>query len=248
MLFAGERILVTGASSGIGRAIATECVAEGATVLACGRNVERLAEARNSCAAPDHWISLQYDFLNDMEDIPSWVSGLAHDYGKLWAGVHAAGEGIMDTLRTYSLSAARHHMDINFHVPMLLAKGFCDRRVSENGGALLFLASAAAVYPEKGHLVYGAAKAALIAACKSMSQEVAGRKLRIHCLSPGIVDGPLEAAAEQYMGTGYRETQLAGYPFGFGRPEDVAVMSIFLLSKRTSWITGQNFVLAGGRY
>lgn len=248
-MFTGDQtILVTGASSGIGRAIAQECIARGGRVLACGRDARRLEQARQTSCAPERWISVQRDFLVDMEEIPHWVRDLARKYGKLWGLAHAAGVGLMDSLQAYGLDQARRHFDINFHVPILLAQGFCDRRVSARGGALLFVASASGVFPEKGHLLYGAAKAALAAAAKSVSQEVAPRGLRVHCLSPGIVDTPMEAAAEAFMGTEYRQNQLQDYPFGFGRPEDVAAMSAFLLSERAAWITGQNFVLAGGRY
>lgn len=248
MFTAEQKILVSGASSGIGRAIALACVAQGATVLACARDAERLEEARQASSAPDRWISLQRDFLEDMEAIPAWVRGLAQSHGKLWGLAHAAGEGLMDSLQCYDLAAARRHFSLNFHVPCLLAQGFCDRRVGCKGGALLFIASAAAVYPEKGHLVYGAAKAALVAAAKSISEEVAPRGLRVHCLSPGIVDTPMEDKAEALMGPGYRSSQLQGYPFGFGKPQDVANMAAFLLSEQAAWITGQNFILAGGRY
>ncbi|WP_297825567.1 SDR family NAD(P)-dependent oxidoreductase [uncultured Desulfovibrio sp.] len=248
MFTADQTILVTGASSGIGRAIALECIARGARVLACGRNAQRLEQARQAACAPERWTSIQRDFLTDMKDIPHWVRGLAREHGKLWGLAHAAGEGLMDCLQVYGLERARRHFDINFHVPLLLAQGFCDRRASARGGALLFVASASAVFPEKGHLLYGAAKAALAAAAKSISQEVAPRGMRVHCLSPGIVDTPMEAAAEASMGAEYRQNQLQGYPLGFGRPEDVAVMAAFLLSGQAAWITGQNFVLAGGRY
>ncbi len=248
MFTADKKILVTGASSGIGRAIALECIAQGATVLACARDAQRLEEARQASSAPDRWINIQRDFLENMEEIPVWVRGLAQSHGKLWGLAHAAGEGLMDSLQGYDLVAARRHFSLNFHAPCLLAQGFCDRRVGLKGGALLFIASAAAVYPEKGHLIYGAAKAALIAAAKSISDEVAPRGLRVHCLSPGIVDTPMEDKAEALMGSGYRSSQLQGYPFGFGKPEDVAHMAAFLLSEQAAWITGQNFVLAGGRY
>lgn len=241
-----QRILVTGASSGIGRAIALECVAQGATVLACGRSAQRLESARQACSAPERWISVRKDLLDDMEGLPQWVRQLAQEHGKLWGLAHAAGEGLMDSLQLYNLERARRHFDINFHAPLLLAKGFCDRRVFSKGGALLFLSSVSAVFPEKGHLVYGAAKAALAAAATSISQEVAPRGLRVHCLSPGIVDTPMQEAAEAFMGPDYRPDQLSQYPLGFGRPEDVAGMAAFLLSERAAWITGQNYVLAGG--
>lgn len=248
-MFAQEQaILVTGASSGIGRAIALECVAQGARVLACGRDGERLEKARQESLAPERWISVCKDLLEDMPGLPQWVRQIARDHGKLWGLAHAAGEGVMDSLQTYDLAHARRHIDLNFHVPLLLAQGFCDRRVFVKGGALLFLSSVSAVFPEKGHLVYGAAKAALAAAAKSISQEVVSRGLRVHCLSPGIVDTPMEAEAEAFMGPDYRQEQLREYPLGFGRPEDVAGMATFLLSDRAAWLTGQNYVLAGGRY
>ncbi len=248
MFTAEQKILVTGAGSGIGKAVALECVAQGATVLACARDAQRLEEARQASSAPERWISLQRDFLEDMEQIPAWVRGLGQTYGKLWGLAHAAGEGLMDSLQSYDLAVARRHFALNFHAPCLLAQGFCDRRVGLKGGALLFIASAAAVYPEKGHLIYGAAKAALVAAAKSISQEVAPRGLRVHCLSPGIVDTPMESRAEALMGPEYRSRQLQGYPLGFGKPEDVAHMAAFLLSEQAAWITGRNFVLDGGRY
>lgn len=248
MFTASQTILITGASSGIGRAIALECNAQGATVLACGRDEMKLAACRDAAHAPERFISIRRDLLENMEEIPLWVREVSKQYGKLWGMVCAAGEGLMDSMQAYSLENARWHFDLNFHAPMLLAKGFCDRRVNVKGGALLVVSSASAVFPEKGHLVYGAAKAALMAAAKSISQEVAPRGLRVHCLSPGIVDTPMQKQAEELMGPDYRANQLREYPLGFGRPEDVAYMAAFLLSEKAAWVTGQNFVLAGGRY
>lgn len=241
-------ILVTGASSGIGQAIALECVSQGATVLACGRNSAKLEEARAKTVDPERWVSITRDFNKDMDEIPAWLAALASEYGKLWGVAHAAGTALMDSLRLYDLEKARAFFDLNFHVPMLIAKGFADRRVSLAGGAMCFITSVAGVFPEKGHMLYGAAKSALASAAKSISQELAPRGIRVHCVAPGIVDTPMQKAAEDCMGASYRESQLAGYPLGFGQPQDVAAMAAFLLSSQARWITGQNFVLAGGRY
>ena len=245
---AQDVILVTGASSGIGACIAAMCVDRGATVLAVGRNRERLAAARDATTAPERWISLIKDLADAPETLPQWIAGLSRTHGKLRGLVHCAGIAVMDTLRTFDLAQSRQIFDINFNVPLLLSKGMADRRVHIKGGAIVFLASVSGVYPEKGHLLYGATKAALVAAAISLSQEVAPAGLRVNCISPGIVDTPMQKAAEAFMGAHYREDQLRQYPLGFGQPEDVAEMAVFLLSSRARWITGQNFILAGGRY
>lgn len=249
MIFSsGQLILVTGASSGIGQAIAMKCVENGATVLACGRNAEKLEQGKRECVDPKRWLSVQKDLVSSMEELPAWLRDLAKKHGRFWGLVCSAGMASMDSVRTFSLGASRELFDLNFNVPMLLAKGMADRRIHAKGGALLFISSVAALYAEKGHLLYGASKAALANAAKSLSQELAPLGLRANCIAPGIVDTPMERAAEEYMGPAYREEQLKGYPFGFGRPEDIAEMAVFLLSEKARWITGQNFVLAGGRY
>ncbi len=241
-------ILVTGASSGIGQAIALELNALGAQVIAQGRNEERLNNAKASAKLPALWHNEVLDFLENLESIPSWINQLKQKYGKLWGLVHCAGEGLMDNLNSYELNAARQHFDLNFHTPILLAKGFSDRRNFVKGGALLFLSSSSAVYPEKGHLLYGAAKSALTTAAKVISQEVVAKGLRVHCLSPGIVDTPLQEKTEIYMGEQYRTEQLMRYPLGFAQPEDIAHLACFLLSEKAKWLTGQNYIMGGGCY
>ena len=241
-------IVVTGASSGIGKACALLCNALGATVLAVGRNEAALNEAGGLAADRTRWHNVRKDLLEDMEGLPAWVSGLRERFGKLWGLAHAAGEGTLDSLRQYDLAKARRHFDINLHAPLLLAKGFADRRNFTKGGAMLFMSSVAAVYPEKGHILYGAGKAALTAALAAVSRETAAAGLRVHCLAPGLVETPMLEASVSLVGEEYRTNQLASYPLGFGRPEDIASMAAFLLSDKARWITGQNYVMAGGRY
>ncbi len=249
MTFTNEQIiLVTGASSGIGLGVAHYLNAQGATVIAHGRNEQRLIKAKELAPYPERFLIEPCDFLHNIDTLPAWITSLREKHGKMWGLVHAAGEGLMDSLQLYNLQQAHKHFDINFHVPMLLAKSFSDRRNFVKGGAVLFLTSSSAIFPEKGHLLYGASKSALATAAKVMSQEMANRGLRVHCLAPGIIDTPLQKQAENFMGAHYREEQLARYPLGFGAPEDIAYMVAFLLSDKARWITGQNFVMGGGCY
>lgn len=248
-LFAPEqRILVTGASSGIGRACALLCNELGATVIASGRAAPRLEDAQATCAAPDCWHNEPLDLHAGIAGLPAWITRLRQRYGKFWGLIHAAGEGRLDSIASFELEEAQRHLEMNFLVPMQLAKGFADKRNYARGGAMLFLTSASGVAPEKGHCIYGAAKAALGTAMRAVSQEMAPRGLRVHCLAPGWVRTPLLENARQSMGESYVEKEAARYPLGFGEPEDVAWMAAFLLSDRARWITGQNFVLGGGCY
>lgn len=248
-LFSPEQhILITGASSGIGRACALLCNSLGASVIACGRNAERLRDAQAESACPARWHVEIGDLQANIADLPQWIAALRKKYGKLWGLIHAAGEGRLDSIASFELTEAMRHMELNFLVPMQLAKGFSDRRNFAPGGAMIFLSSASAVYPEKGHCLYGAAKAALAAAMRAVSQEMAPRGLRVHCLAPGWIRTPMLEAAIAHMGDGYAAREQERYPLGIGEPDDVAWMAAFLLSDKARWITGQNFVLGGGCY
>lgn len=239
-------IVVTGASSGIGRAVAVACARSGATVIAQGRSGEKLENARKSLQEPSAWHSMEYDFRN-IDGIGDWLRDIRATFGKLFGLVHCAGDGIMDSLRNCAYPAAKKHFDLNFHLPVQLARVFSDKRIHRREAAIVLIASAAGVFPEKGHLTYGAAKAALINAAKSMAIELAP-SVRVNCIAPGIVETPMQASVERFMGQSYREKMLSGYPLGFGKPEDIAHMAVFLLSKKARWITGQNVILSGGRY
>ena len=94
----------------------------------------------------------------------------------------------------------------------------------------------------------GANMAALAAAMRAVSQEMAPRGLRVHCLAPGWIRTPMLETAIEHMGESYAAREKERYPLGIGEPEDVARMAAFLLSDKARWITGQNFVLGGGCY
>lgn len=243
-----QRILVTGASSGIGRACALLCNSLGATVIATGRNGDRLRDAREACACPSRWHNEPRDLHAGITDLPAWIASLRGRYGRFWGMIHAAGEGRLDSVSSFDLTEAARHMELNFLVPMQLAKGFSDRRTFSKGGAMLFFSSASAVHPEKGHCLYGAAKAALAVAMNAVSQEMAPKGLRVHCLAPGWIRTPMLEAATTALGGDYAAREEARYPLGLGEPEDAAWMAAFLLSDKARWITGQNFVLGGGCY
>ena len=249
--FSREQLfLVTGASSGIGRATALLLVSLGASVVAVGRDEQRLRETRDASAAPDAFHLYPRELLEDLQGIGAWVRGIREDHGKFSGLFSCAGAMYMDSLRDYNYENAQRTFSLHFHVPILLAQAIADRRNCIGAGtSLVFVSALGGVVPQAGLLTYGAAKAALISAAKNLSKELGKRKIRVNTISPALVKTPLTTKDyADFMGYDPLAVEAPQYPLGIGEPEEVAQAGIFLLSARASWITGQNIVLDGGRY
>ena len=245
---AAQRILVTGASSGIGRAIALLLNERGATVLANGRDMERLEQVRTACADPSRMLVAPRDMTADMESLPAWLKGLSRQFGPLHGLVCSAGATWNAPMALYDLAKVRQLFDLCCHAPLLLGGAFCDRRANTGAGAaIVFIAAAAAVAPNPGQGAYGAAKAALVSGAVCLAKEAAPRGVRVNCISPGLVQGPMMDATVEQLGQSFLEKEQPLYPLGFGKPQDVASMAAFMLSQEASWLTGQNIMLVGGR-
>jgi NAD(P)-dependent dehydrogenase (short-subunit alcohol dehydrogenase family) len=244
---AGDRILITGASSGIGAAIALRCNGLGATVIACGRDTKRLQAVRNGSAAPERFHPERRELSDAADALPAWVGELREKYGKFGGLVCAAGKTLTAPFMLYDPLEARELFDLLCHVPLTLARAVLDRRNSRSGCAVVFIAAAAASAPNRGQSVYGAAKAALACAARCMAKELAPRGARVNCISPGLVRTPMLDETVALLGEDFLREEEPLYPLGLGRPEDVADLAAFLLSSAGRWITGQNWMLDGGR-
>lgn len=245
---AEQRILVTGASSGLGRAMALLLNSLGATVIASGRDIARLEDVRQASVFPERCITESRDLAADLDGLPAWVTDLRQRFGKLYGLAFCAGRTWNIPLQTYNPSQAHLAFDLCCHAPLLVARGFSDRRNNIGPGAnMVFLGAAAAVDPNAGQGMYGAAKAALVTAVRCLSKEIAPRGLRANCISPGLVDTPMMRATVEQLGEEFLARERVFYPLGLGMPEDVAHLAAFLLSDKARWLTGQNILLSGGR-
>lgn len=249
--FSPEQLfLVTGATSGIGLATAHLLNSLGAAVVANGRDKDKLAKARESAANPDAFHPAAFDLMANIAEIPDFVSSLRQEYGKFSGFCSCAGIFQMDSLRTFQTDTADAMLAIHYKAPLLLAKTLADRRNNIGKGAsIVFVAALGGVFFQAGLLSYGAAKAAMIGAAKSLGKELAPRGIRVNCVSPALVRTPMtEGDYAAFMGYDVIAEAEEKYPLGLGMPEDVAAAAVFLLSGKARWITGQNIILEGGAF
>lgn len=243
--FEGKTIVVSGASSGIGRAIALQLARQGAGLVLIGRNRERLEDTAQRAGACVCRI-VQLD-LTDMTAIMPAVKEAASTLGRLYGLCHAAG-----TVDTLPLSAVgpdklRAMMQVNYLAGVELARSVTRRDLlSEEGGAVLFISSIYGLIGKPGQIAYSGSKGAVIAAARAMAIELARRNVRVNVLSPGMVRTEMTERALASLSTQQVQALKDMHPLGFGSPDDVAYAATFLLAPENKWITGTNLIVDGG--
>jgi NAD(P)-dependent dehydrogenase (short-subunit alcohol dehydrogenase family) len=237
----GKRILVTGASSGIGRQIAISCSQMGAAVIGTGRDTSKLDETLNLLSGADHLM-----VPADLTQASGRDSVLAAIDNPLEGIVHCAGISRLSPVRMMTEAHLLEIMAINVNAPMLLTQALLKKQKIQDGSSVLFISSIAAHIGVAGVAGYSGSKAALLAMMRCLAMEVVKRKIRVNCLSPSLVETPLFEAMELQSGTSSMEQKRNDHPLGFGKPEDIANASVFFLSEASRWITGTTLVMDGG--
>ena len=239
----GKTILVTGASSGIGRETAMACSHMGARLVITARDQGRLSETMtllSPCEGENHMM-LTAD-LTQPEDVENLIKALP----PLDGAVLCAGNSTTLPLQFGSREKFDEMFDVNFFAPVELLRLMYKKKVLQKGASVVLIASIGGTHSfMPGNGVYGASKAALNSVMKYAAREYASRKVRVNSICPGMVDTPLI-----HRGT-ITEEQLAEdakkYPLGrYGKPDDIANGAIYLLSDASSWLTGHDLVIDGG--
>jgi NAD(P)-dependent dehydrogenase (short-subunit alcohol dehydrogenase family) len=239
-------IVVSGASSGIGRAIAVDLVRSGARAVLLGRRTEALQETARLCGEASRTEVLPID-LAKVETIGPAVAALAPRLGRLYGLCHCA--GIVQTLPLAATTPdrLRSMLEVNFVAGLELARALTRRDVLDpGGGSILWIASIYAHVGAPGQIGYCASKGAITAALRSMALELAPRKVRVNCLSPGLVRTAMTAAEGSRMSEEQWDKIAAMHPLGTGTPQDVARAAVFMLDPRNAWVTGADLVIDGG--
>ncbi len=238
----GKTVLVTGASSGIGREIAIACSRMGATVVVTARNEERLQATLDSLESSGQEHRLLVADLTSSDEMTALVASLP----SLDGAVLSAGNSTTLPLQFGSRDKFDEMFDVNFFAPVELLRMMYKKKILQKGASVVLMASIGGTHSfMPGNGVYGASKAALNSFMKYAAREFASRRVRVNSICPGMVDTPLI-----HRGT-ITEEQLAEdakrYPLGrYGQPEDIANGAIYLLSDASSWLTGHDLVIDGG--
>lgn len=233
-----KNILVTGASSGIGKAVAIACAKMGASVVLNGRNVERLQETLQEMPCGNHKVA-PADILD-----ASSLNGLVNEMPSLDGIVHCAGVANRVPCKSITQSDIDFVMRTNMNAPMLLQASLLSAKKVNKGASIVIIASRAAESPSMGNAIYSASKGALISYAKCLALELAPRLIRVNCICPGMVWTELitKVLDEDTL----REAEQK-YPLKrFGRVEDIANLAIYLLSNASSWMTGESINISGG--
>lgn len=243
--FEGRWVIVTGASSGLGRATAIELARHGARVVLSGRDERRLADTAASLGDAEHRV-LVLDLARHDAIAPA-ITALRQDVGALYGMCHAAGTVETRPLATNTVSVVQAQLDVNLLAGLEVARAVCRRDVmTPDGGSLLFISSIYGRVGMPGQIGYCASKGALVAATRAMAIELARRKIRVNCLSPGLVLTQMTEQALGVLSAEHVEKLKAAHPLGAGEPEDVARAAVFLLAPATRWITGADLAVDGG--
>jgi len=243
--FSGQWVVVTGASSGLGRAIAVELARHGARVVLVGRNEGRLSETASQLGNADHRV-LVLDLARH-DAIAAEVIRLRQDVGPLYGMCHAA--GIVETrpLATNTIGVVQAQLNVNLLAGLELARTVCRRDVMmSDGGSLLFVSSVYGRVGMPGQTGYCATKGAIASAVRAMAIELARRRIRVNCISPGLVLTEMTKQSLGVLSPEHVEKLKAAHPLGIGEPEDVARAAVFLLAPGTRWITGADLAVDGG--
>lgn len=236
---AGKTILVTGASSGIGKATAIECSKMGANVILTARNKERLEETLSQCVGGGKIIPAN---LVEQEDIENLVNSVP----TLDGVVLSAGKGLTLPFNYATRDKFDSIFDINFFSTIETLRLLSKKKKLNKGCSVVFIVSIGGTYKfAVGNSIYGASKAALKSMISFCSQELSSKMIRVNGIYPGMVETPLI-----HRGTLTEEQlkeDMSRYPLKrYGKPEEIAYGAIYLLSDASAWVTGQDLVIDGG--
>lgn len=234
----GKRVLVTGASSGIGKAVAQECAKCGAQLVLTARNEERLKATLDSLEGEGH--SMVIADLTNQDELMALVGQLEPVDGV----VLCAGINDKSIIKFLNQEHVDKMLATNFTSPVYLSQMLTKKKKLNKEASFVFISSISAFYPSVSNAMYASSKAALSQFAKVLALELMPQKIRVNCIEPAFVETGM---LNKYEISDKMDEIRANAPFGrFLEPAEVAQAAIYLLSDATKLVTGSNLVMDGG--
>ena len=236
----GKKILVTGASSGIGKAVAIECSKMGAKVYITGRNPDNLYKTFLEMEGEEN-VSVPAELTNTTE-----LEALVVQMPPLDGIVHSAGVSHPTPFPFLNEEKLKQTFSVNFNAPVLLNLSLIKQKKINKKGSIVFISSISGVYiSSPAGSVYSASKAAINGIMQGMAIDLAGKGIRVNSINPGMVETDI------LFGSGIAEEQILEemkkYPLKrFAKPSEIAYAAVYLLSDASQWVTGSNLKVDGG--
>ncbi len=244
-MFEGKAALVTGASRGIGRAIAVDLAKHGADVALAGRDRDALEETVAACKAAREGtkaIVLIGD-VADHKTVEGFVAETVSAFDRVDFAIANAGQSVDSLLLRLKPEVIEHVLSVNLKSAFHLCSAVARPMMKQRSGSIVLMSSIVGVMGNAGQAAYAAAKAGLLGLTKSLAKELGSRNIRVNAVAPGLI----ETAMTEKMPDEAREYLLKQAALGrAGRPEDVSGVVTFLCSEAAGYITGQTLVVDGG--
>ena len=237
----GKTALVTGASGGIGKAIATRLHQQGAYVILHGTREEKLINLANQLGPNSSYIK---EDLSDLEAVSSLVESASKlSDSPIDILINNAGFAIDGLLLRMKVEEWQRVLDVNLTANMILCRTAIRSMIKQKWGRIISISSIVGVTGNLGQTNYSASKAGIIGFCKSLAQEVASRGITVNVVAPGFIETPMTEILDEKQ----REKLLGQVPVGrLGTPDEVASAVIYLATSEASYLTGSTLHVNGG--
>jgi 3-oxoacyl-[acyl-carrier protein] reductase len=245
MMLQDKAAIVTGASRGIGRAIAVDLVKNGANVVLAGRDRAALDQTVAEClTARDGARTLVVTGdAADQSAVEGWVKETLDAFGRVDFAIANAGQSIDSLLLRLKPDVIDQMLSVNLKSAFYLAGAVAKPMMKQRSGSIVLMSSIVGLTGNPGQAAYAASKAGLLGLTKSLAKELGSRNIRVNAVAPGLI----ETAMTEKMTGEVREYLLNQAALGRpGKPEDVSGVVTFLCSEAAGYITGQTLVVDGG--
>lgn len=240
----GKVILITGASSGIGKQCAISCSKMGAKIILVARNEERLKSVISELEGDNNlYFSLDITDYNKIEAI---IKESVNKLGKVDGFIHSAGIELTKPLRVMKSTDYESVFSVNVIAGFEFAKILTKKKYSNEGSSLVFISSIMGKFGQSGKSAYCSSKAALIGGMKALALEFSQKKVRFNCVLPAVVSTDMSKELFNNLSKQEQDDIINMHPLGLGDSEDIANACIYLLSRASRWVTGTSLIVDGG--